>query len=110
MITLVQGEDVEIIIKFELENEDAFDLTTVTAIEACFVKADNTSLVKTLGAGVEVVGALPQNGKIKISLSDADTNSLKVGSKQHIEVKLSEGTKDKIIQFPNELEVKKRLC
>jgi len=110
MITIVQGEDVDVIIRFELENEDAFDLSTVTAIEACFKKTDGTSLVKTLGSGVEIVGAQPQNGKIKISLTDAETSLLKIGQKQHIEVKLSEGIKDKIVQFPNELEVKARLC
>lgn len=58
---------------------------------------------------IEIVDSTPQNGEIKISLTDADTALIKKGDKQSFEVELHEGTKLSIVQFKEELQVLTRI-
>jgi hypothetical protein len=109
MISIIQGEDAEITIRYQLENQDAYDLSAVTAITAEFRKTDGTVLTKTLLNGIVIVGGLPQNGKIAVTLTAVETALLKCGSGLDIETSLTEGVIIKIVQFPGQLEVLKQL-
>lgn len=110
MLELVQGEDIEFEIKLEDESQDAYDLTSATEITFSVKKADGTTLAKTLSAGaISVVNSLPVNGKIKVALTDTDTNLLKASADQDMELLIDEGTNRKIVQFLKQLKVNKRV-
>lgn len=109
MITIVQGEDKEFIIKFEKENGDAYSLQNLTAFKLLIRKTDGSILEKTLSSGAEIVDNLPVNGKIKIRIEDSESVLLKSGDNQSLECELDEGADKRIIQFPKELTVKKRI-
>lgn len=109
MLIIVQGEDRLITVRLENENQDAIDLTPFDEITASFKRADNTVLEKKLSlGGVTIPGSAPQNGKIQIGLTDTDTAALKA-AKIDFELILDDGTERKIIQFAQQIEVKKRL-
>lgn len=109
MLNIVQGEDRLITVRLEDENQDAVDLSPFDEITASFKRADNTLLEKKLTlAEITIPSAAPQNGKIQIILTDTDTASLKVG-KIDFELILDDGTERKIIQFKEQIEIKKRL-
>lgn len=110
MLELVQGEDIEFEIKLEDESQDAYDLTSATEITFSVKKADGTTLAKTLSAGaISIVNSLPVNGKIKVALTDTDTNLLKASADQDMELLIDEGTNRKIVQFLKQLKVNKRV-
>lgn len=110
MLKLIKGEDKEIFVKFEYEDGKVYKLNSVTEIKAIFIKDDGTKLEKTqTGGHIEIVDSTPQNGEIKISLTDADTALIKKGDKQSFEVELHEGTKLSIVQFKEELQVLTRI-
>lgn len=110
MLELVQGEDIEFEIKLEDESQDAYDLTAATEITFSVKKADGTTLSKTLSSGaISVVNSLPVNGKIKVALTDTDTNLLKASADQDMELLIDEGTNRKIVQFLKQLKVNKRV-
>jgi len=109
MLTIVQGEDRLITVRLEDENQDAINLSPFDEITASFKRADNTVMEKKLSlAEIVIPGAAPQNGKIQIILTDTDTAALKA-AKIDFELILDDGTERKIIQFPGQIEVKKRL-
>lgn len=62
------------------------------------------------GGDITIVGSQPQNGKIKVKFSDADTVLLKVATDQDFELLIDEGTNRKIVQFLKELKVYKRVA
>lgn len=110
MLELVQGEDIEFEIKLEDESQDAYDLTAATEITFSVKKADGTTLSKTLSSGaISIVNSLPVNGKIKVALTDTDTNLLKASADQDMELLIDEGTNRKIVQFLKQLKVNKRV-
>lgn len=110
MLELVQGEDIEFEIKLTDENEDAYNLSLATELTFSVKRADGTTLLKTQTSGaVTIVNSLPVNGKIKVSLTDADTTLLKASADQDMELIIDEGTNRKIVQFLKELKVNKRV-
>lgn len=109
-VSFIQGEDVDITIRFYLEDElDAFDLTDVTELKVCFPNADGSFLEKTLADGVEILG-IPTNGKAKVTLTKAETALIMVGQKQDIQATLTIDAKDRIVQFIGVMEVKASKC
>lgn len=111
MITIIQGEDKNIIIKIQQEDGDAYDLTNVTEMTACLKNADGTSLNKTqTGGAITIVDSAPQNGKIKVRLEETETALLKVGEELDMELIVDESGEKKILQFIGELTVLARLC
>ena len=111
MITIIQGEDKDIVVKFEKENGDAYDLSNVTEIEACFKNTDGTTLKKLLTTtGVSIVGGLPQNGKISGRIEETESALLKKSDSADMEVLLDESGDKKIIQFLGQLKVISRVC
>ena len=88
-------------------NGEPYDLTGYSAISAQFVKADNTSHEETAaGGGITVEGSEPKLGVILVTLSAADTASLKAGNLQSFEVEITEsGGSTRIVQFVRALNV-----
>ena len=111
MITIIQGEDKNIYVKIEESNGDAYNLSSLTEVEACFKKSDGTNLVKKMTEGaVSIVDAAPQNGKLKVRLEEDETAELKKGAEQDIEILLDESGEKNILQFLGELTVLARVC
>lgn len=72
-VKVIKGEDR--VLNFQISDEDTqgyFDLTTATAITACFKNQDLTTLSKTLASGaVAIVTAIA--GKLSVTLTDTET-------------------------------------
>jgi hypothetical protein len=117
-VKIVQGTDRKIIVRLEDKIGDAWDLTEVDEVTACFKLADGTRLEKTLtGGGIEIVNNKPMNGKIAIFLTDTDTQLMKVSDPlkktfSSFEVILDDTNAGdtQIVQFKDALEIIKRLC
>jgi hypothetical protein len=111
MVTIIQGEDKNIIVKIQNEDGDAYDLSNVTEMEACFKNADGSTLTKTqTGGAITIVDSAPQNGKIKIRLEETETALLKKGEELDMELLIDESGEKKILQFIGELKVLARVC
>lgn len=111
MISLIQGEDKTFIVKIQTSNGDAYDLSNITEIDACFKNTDGTNLNKTLtGNAITIVDSAPQNGKIRIRLEETETALLKKGSELDFEILLDESGEKTILQFLAQLEVLARVC
>ena len=111
MITIIQGEDKNIIVKVEQENGDAYNLQSATEMEACLKNADGSSLVKTQTSGaITIVDSAPQNGKLQIRLEETETELLKKGEALDMELLIDESGEKKILQFIGEVKVLARVC
>jgi len=109
-LSIVQGQDIEpLIYIIDEETCTPFDLTGVTEIRALFNKTDGTKLIKTytLSGGVTIISDL--GGKIKVTLTAANTALLKTGECQSFEVEITKATKINIIQFLGKLNVYPRV-
>lgn len=111
MITIIQGEDKDITIKITNESEDAYDLSSVTEMEACMKNTDGSTLVKTqTGGAITIVGSAPQNGKITLRLEETETALLKKGDSLDLELLIDESGEKRILQFIGEVKVLSRVC
>jgi hypothetical protein len=108
MIDIIQGEDKAINIKL-IQDDEPFDLTSVTEITACFLKTDNTNLELTKTDGAITIVDNAVLGKIKITIGDADTALLKK-STQSFEVTLDTSGYKQKVQFLNSLNIVESLC
>jgi hypothetical protein len=107
---VIQGEDKSLVVHLvDAETEEPVDLTSATEIKARFRKADGTVLQKLLStAGVAVVSIA--GAKIEITLTEADTALLLLGSKQDFEVESQVGTTTTIVKFPRSLTVEAKIA
>jgi hypothetical protein len=111
MITIIQGEDKNIVVKIQQEDGDAYDLSSVTEMEACLLNADGTTLTKTqTGGAITIVDSAPQNGKINVRLEETETALLKKGEDLNMELVIDESGEKKILQFLAEITVLARVC
>lgn len=111
MITIIQGEDKNIVVKIEKEDGDAYDLGSVTEMTACLKNADGSSLEKTqTGGAITIVDSAPQNGKISIRIEETESALLKKGEELDMELIIDESGEKKIIQFIGEIKVLARVC
>ena len=114
-VKIVQGTDRKIVVRLENSIGDAWDLTEVTDITACFKLTDGTTLKKQLTvSGLTILNNKKMNGKVVIQLSDAETLGMKISDPLKslygsFEIELDEGTDRQIIQFKDSLEIVKRL-
>lgn len=84
---ITQGEDKVLRLTIRDKNTGvAENFTGVTSIEATFC-GTVADVVKTLGAGIAVTGDSPFQGKIEITLDEADTAALKEGKNQDFKLK-----------------------
>lgn len=105
-LSVIRESDREFSVRVTIKETGApFDLTGVTQIKAYFPKADGTALEKNMtpSGAISVLSACA--GKIKITLSEADTALLNVGEAQSFEVEIQIGTNTSIIQFVEALNV-----
>ena len=110
MLEIVQGEDIQFEIKLEDENGDAYNLISVTELTFSVKKQDGTTLAKTqTGGAISIVGSAPQNGRLNVQLTDADTALLKASADQDFELIVDEGSNRRIVQFLKQLKVNKRV-
>ena len=110
-IKIVRGSDREFNVRIiDQDTKEPFDLTTVTDtdIKAEFVKSDLSCLSLTGSASITIVSAL--GGKIKITMTPADTLALKVGLGQSFELEITKTAKLSIVQFEGCLDVLKQVC
>ena len=111
MITIIQGEDKNVVVKIEQEDGDAYNLVNVTEMTACLKNADGTSLEKTLtGGAITIVDSAPQNGKVSIRLEETETALLKKGEELDMELIIDESGEKRILQFIGEIKVLARVC
>lgn len=107
-LTIFQGADATFDVILALPDRTPFDLTTVTPLKAFFKNADDTVLEVGLGTGV-TISSPATSGKINITLTEAQTELLKAGRNQSIELEITDGSDVRIVQLIGVMEVKKRL-
>lgn len=92
-IKIVQGSDKSFIISYKsAATKEPYDFTNLVAAQVKLLKADGSTLTKSLSAGVSVYGHA-KLGKLKVDLeANTDTGSLKEGVHQDIESKIEIGT------------------
>lgn len=113
-VNIIRGSDRSIVLSItkkppcDGECGDPFDLSGASQIKARFQKDDGSVLeVSQTGGAINVLS--PIAGKIKISLSDADTSSLNIGESQSFEVEIQIGTITSLTQLTGVLNVVERL-
>lgn len=109
MLTIYSGEDFSFNLDLGLKTPEGliYDLTGVTEINAKFTKTDGTKLEKKLSTN-DISVVQPAAGcTIKISLSDADTNALKVGEGLGLSVYVDKNTERRIADFTKVYSVRK---
>lgn len=105
-INIIRESDREFSVRITIkETGDPFDLTGVSQIKAYFPKTDGTALEKNLSPSGAIVVLNALAGKIKITLSEADTALLNVGEAQSFEVEIQIGSITSIVQFVESLNV-----
>ena len=105
---IYKGADAVFDIVFIDKQNKLVDIAAYTDIRVLFAQADGLILTKTLLTGVQVV-APAANGRITVTLEEADTLLLKSGCDQAVEVELKTATDTKIVQFLRAIDVKDRL-
>jgi hypothetical protein len=107
--TIHKGEDCVIPVKIRDENNDPFDLTDYTEITARLLKNDRTYLEVTLtDEAVEVIGD-PVLGKLRVILTEEETDLLKADEKATLELVMEAGDDTTIVQVPNALRIKSQI-
>jgi len=85
------------------------DISTPTALKACFKNEDGTTLEKTIGSGVTVTNG--PSGKATIDLDETETAALNAGIAQSFEMELEKPAGNtQIIQFVEAIDVIERVC
>lgn len=102
MITIVKGEDKEITVRLKVKDDGPLDLTN----KVITVKYKDTANVVQTVAGV-LVGTAPQ-GRFKFSLTDAQTELLKIGNFE-FDVYLTEGSVENIYKSSGLVMVKDKI-
>ena len=83
----------------------SYDLTGATEITVKLMKSDNTFLLKKLtDTSVAITSAI--NGQFTVSLTDAETLTLKSGENMSFDVEVEKGTEKRIVEFKNQLTVR----
>ena len=105
---IIQGEDVTLGVQLVDEFTRApMNLSGVDAARAIFFNEDGTTLEKELDDGIELGDALA--GVVAIELTDAETLLLAPGYEQSFQLNVSAGSVTTIVQFLEQLEVRKTL-
>lgn len=112
VLNIIRGSDREFTIRVTLANGCAdgepFDLSGAAEIKILLRKDDDTILTKTMtGGSISILSACA--GKVKVTLTDADTSSLKVGDAQSFEIEIQVGSITSIVQFTELLNVINRV-
>lgn len=108
-LVIYKGADATFDVQLMDENNNFYDLTGTTDIKAIFKSTSGVLEVDFLsGVSVPVPAT---NGKVRIALSEANTETLSVGKLQSIELEITSnsGLDTKIVQLLKILEVKARL-
>lgn len=108
-VVIIRGSDRELFLRILVKDTgEPFDLTGATEISASFRNEDGTTLTKLLTTlGITVISA--EAGKIKVTLTDANTVLLKVGVDQDFEVVIDIGSVRSIVQFKEALNVEAKI-
>lgn len=101
---IVHGEDRVLTLQINDEGAGNHTLGTPSEITAKFKKTDNSILSKTLTSTAVAIVDDP-GGRITVTLSAADTASLKVGDSQTFEVAILKSAQTRIVQFYRALSV-----
>lgn len=109
MIDIIQGEDKDIFVRVTDSNGDPLDITSHTEIEACFKNADQSILSLTLGLGTTKESPF-EIGKIKITLTAAQTLLLEVGKGVTLEIALTLAGKISKLQISKAYNVIAKVC
>lgn len=108
-VKIIKGEDRNFFVRItECPSNDAFDLTSVTAIKAIFKGATSNVSVDMASSEISIV-APAVNGKIEIKISDAKTALLKEGDNMPFEIEIDEGADKRIIQVTKMLNIVARI-
>lgn len=105
---IYKGADAVFDIVFIDKQNKLVDITAYDDIRVKFGQADGLAMTKDLTSGVQVV-APAANGRITVTLAEADTILLKSGCDLPVEVELKNATDTKIVQFLRAIDVKDRL-
>lgn len=107
---VIQGEDRDLILKIEDENDDPFVLTpTPSEINAKF-KATLGGCVSKTFTGGDVVVISEAAGKIKVTLAIADTDLLLAGEELDFQVDVTISGKLRTAKFKGLLTVEEKVC
>lgn len=99
VLHVIRGSDREFVVRIVVqETGEPFDLTGASEIRALFRKDDDSVLTKAMTDG-SIVILSACTGKMKITLNETDTASLKVGETQSFEVEIQIGSITSIVQF-----------
>ena len=108
-VKIIKGEDRSFFVRLtECPSDDAFDLSSVTAIKAIF-KGVSANVEVTMLASEIVIVAPAVNGKIEIKLSDTKTALLKEGDNMPFEIEIDEGAEKRIVQLSKMLNIVARI-
>lgn len=104
--SIVKGSDIDIVIGVQPKGKcEPYDLTSLDTATVSFPNQGSGYLLKDNAGigGVTIIDAI--RGKIKVTLSDADTDLLKLGRRQDIEIKLDFGTRTRKFKWIGILDV-----
>lgn len=86
-----------------------YDLTGATELTVCLKKQDGETLQLTqTGGKVNIIDE--KLGQINFTLDATDSDSLKIGEDQHVEVEIEKATETRIVQIKSSLTVERRIC
>lgn len=108
-VMIIRGSDR--VLTLRVYNSDTcspFDLDTADPVKVFFPKEDGTMLEKNLTNGVAIVSPA-QAGQMTVTLSDTDTNLLRIGERQDFEVEITKSSTVSIVQFKKCLSIRPRI-
>jgi hypothetical protein len=110
-VQIIQGGAVSFIIRIkDVSTGDPYDLTDVTEITTCFQNADGTELMLSLSGGISVEGD-PLIGKIKVSLTSAQTALLALEELATLQLAITVNTDDPFFnRIPEAYSVLESVC
>jgi hypothetical protein len=109
MVSIIQGSDQPIQVQLFIEEGECstkkfFDITGASEIVAKFLNADGTLLEQELtNAKIVINDAL--SGLLTIVFEESETQALKIGDCESMEMTITIGTKTYIYQFKEEIKV-----